>query len=101
MAALTLADIPSDINTYERLLVWAAQCCQSIANGQQVNVLVNQASQPTCQVQVAITADNANRFIITSYVPMDLDSLNDANAKTWMAAIDISDAAPHTNLLSN
>lgn len=101
MAALTLSEIPSDINTYERLFVWAAQCCQSIANGQQVNVLVNQASQPTTQVQVAVTADNANRFIITGYLPMDLDSLNDANAKTWMAAIDISDAAPHTNLLSN
>lgn len=101
MAALTLAEIPSDINTYERLLVWAAQCCQSISNGQQVAVLVNQAAQPTAQVQVAVTADNVDRFIVTSYIQLDRDSLNDANAKTWMAAVDISNNQPHENLLSN
>lgn len=101
MAALTLSEIPSDINTYERLLVWAAQCCQSIANGQQVAVLVNQAAQPTAQVQVAVTADNVDRFIVTSYVQLDRDSLNDADAKTWMAAVDIGSNQPHENLLSN
>ena len=101
MAALSLASIPSNINTYERLLVWAAQCCQSIANGQQVGVIVNQAAQPTCQVQVAVTADNTDRFIVTAYVPMDRDSLNDENQKTWMASLDISENAPHSNLLSN
>lgn len=101
MAALTLASIPSNINTYERLLVWAAQCCQSIANGQQVGVIVNQAAQPTAQVQVAVTADNTDRFIVTAYVPMDRDSLNDENNKTWMAAEDISSNTPHANLLTN
>lgn len=101
MAALTLADIPSNINSYERLLIWAAQCCQSIANGKQVAVIVNQASQPTAQVQVAVTADNVDRFIVTSYVALDRDKLNDANQKTWMAALDISENAPHENLLTN
>lgn len=101
MAALTLSEIPSNINTYERLFVWAAQCCQSIANGQQVGVLVNQAAQPTAQVQVAVTADNVDRFIVTGYIPMDRDWLNDANNKTWMATLDISENAPHNNLLSN
>ena len=101
MAALTLSEIPSNINTYERLLVWAAQCCQSLSNGQQVNVLVNQASQPMAQVQVAVTADNVDRFIVTCYLPMDRDELNSATEKTWMAALDISEAAPNSNLLSN
>ncbi len=101
MAALTLADIPSNINTYERLAVWAAQCCQSIANGQQVGVIVNQAAQPTAQVQVAVTADNVDRFIVTAYIPLDRDALNDAAQKTWMAANDISENAPHANLLTN
>ena len=101
MSALSLAEIPSNINTYERLLVWAAQCCQSIANGQQVGVIVNQAAQPTAQVQVAVTADNTDRFIVTAYVPLDRDALNDAAQKTWMAADDIAESAPHSNLLSN
>lgn len=101
MAALTLSEIPSNINTYERLLVWAAQCCQSIANGQQVNVVANAASQPTVQVQLGVTADNETRFICTAYVPYDLAALNSAENKTWMAAEDISEAAPNSNLLTN
>lgn len=101
MAALDLANIPSNINTYERLLVWAAQCGQSIANGQQTNVISNGASQPTCQVQLGVVADNTNRFILTAYVPYDLAKLNDPNQKTWMAAEDISQSQPNANLLSN
>ena len=101
MSALTLADIPSNINTYERLAVWAVQCCQSIANGQQVGVIVNQAAQPTAQVQVAVTADNTDRFILTAYLPLDRDALNDAAQKTWMATNDIGENAPHANLLAN
>ena len=101
MAALTLASIPSNINTYERLLVWAAQCVQSSANGKQVNVVSSDASYPACQVQTAITADNAERFIVTAYLPLDADALNSAEQKTWMATQDISEADPHENLLSN
>ena len=101
MAALDLANIPSAINTYERLLIWAAQCCQSISNGEEVNVITGATSTPIAQVQVAITADNKNRFIVTSYVPVDTDELNSSTAKTWMAAQDISGAQPHENLLSN
>ena len=101
MAALDLATIPSDINTYERLHVWSAMCLQSIANGQQTNVVSNQASQPTAQVQLGVTADNETRFIVTSYVPYDLGELNSGEAKTWMAAEDISQSAPNNNLLSN
>jgi hypothetical protein len=101
MAALNLANIPSNINTYERLFVWAAECLQSSANGLQTNVVANQANQPTAQVQLGVTADNVPRFIVTAYVPYDLNELNSPTEKTWMAAQDISDAQPSTNLLTN
>lgn len=101
MAALTLSSIPSSINTYERLAVWACQCLQSIGNGQQVNVIENGGNVPCAQVQVAITADNVDRFILTAYIPLDSGALNSATAKTWMAAKDIATTTPHTNLLSN
>jgi hypothetical protein len=101
VAALTLSSIPSSINTYERLAVWAIQCCQSIGNGQEANVVAGAESVPTAQCQVAVTADNIDRFVLTAYVPLDRDALNSATAKTWMAAKDIATAAPHTNLLSN
>ncbi len=101
VAALTLANIPSSINTYERLAVWAIQCCQSVANGQESNVVAGAESVPTAQCQVAVTADNVDRFVLTAYIPLDRDALNSATAKTWMAAKDIASSAPHTNLLSN
>jgi len=101
MAALTLSAIPSSINTYERLAVWAIQALQSSANGQEVNVVANATSVPIAQCQAAVTADNVNRFVLTAYIPYDLAALNSATAKTWMAAQDISAAAPHANLLSN
>lgn len=101
VAALTLANIPSNINTYERLAVWAIQCCQSIANGQEANVVAGAESVPTAQCQVAVTADNVDRFILTAYIPVDRDELNSGTEKTWMAAQDIATAAPHANLLSN
>jgi hypothetical protein len=101
MASLTLSSIPSSINTYERLAVWALQSLQSIANGEEVNVVAGASSVPIAQCQVAVTADNKDRFILTAYVPLDRNALNSSTAKTWMAASDISSAAPHTNLLSN
>lgn len=101
MAALTLASIPSSINTYERLAVWAVQCLQSIANGEEVNAVAGTSSVPLAQCQVAVTADNLDRFVLTAYVPLDRNGLNSATEKTWMAAKDISSASPHANLLSN
>lgn len=101
MAALDLATIPSNINTYERLAMWAAQCCQSISNGLQVNAVSGEAQVPLAQVQIAKTADNVDRAILVVYLPVNVDALNDPAQKTWMAAEDISDAAPHANFLSN
>jgi hypothetical protein len=101
VAALSLSAIPSNINTYERLLIWAAQCCQSIANGQQVNAVEGVGSVPLAQVQVAVTADNADRFVVSAYIPMDRNQLNSPEEKTWMAAKDVAATAPHSNLLSN
>lgn len=101
MASLNLASIPSSINTYERLAVWAIQCLQSISNGGTTNVVANEPGVPTAQCQVSVTADNVDRFILTAYVPCDRNALNSPTAKTWMAAQDIATAAPNSNLLSN
>lgn len=101
MTALTLANIPNAINTYERLAMWVAQCLQSTSNGAEINALAGQESVPVAQVQIAKAADNTDRAIIVLYLPIDYAALNSSSAKTWMAAQDISAAAPHSNLLSN
>lgn len=101
MTAINLSSIPSSINTYERLAVWACQCLQNIANGEEVNVVTGGAQQPIAQVQVGFTSDGVYRFILSAYIPCDQTELNAGTSKTWMAADDISNAAPHANLLSN
>lgn len=101
MAALDLGTIPSSINTYERLAMWAGQCCQSLANGKEVNATPGDQSVPLAQVQVAKTADNVDRAIVVLYLEVDYDELNSGTEKTWMAVKDISSAGPHANLLSN
>ena len=101
VSALNLANIPSSINTYERLAVWAIQCLQSIANGEEVNVIQNEPPARVAQCQVSVTADGRDRFILAAYVPLDYSQLNSGTAKTWMAASDVGTSAPHANLLSN
>lgn len=101
MAALDLANIPSNINTYERLAVWVTQALQSSSNGVSVTVQNGAGALPIAQVQVGTTADGVERFILSAYLPVDSNELNSPTEKTWMATQDISNAAPHTNFLSN
>jgi hypothetical protein len=101
MSALTLGTIPSNINTYERLVFWGMQCLQSIANGEEVIVNQNQPVQPIANAQIARTADGKIRAICVAYLPIDVDELNSSTEKTWMAAVDISTATPHALLLTN
>lgn len=101
MSALDLATIPSGINTHERLAVWAIQCLQSSTGNLQVVVRQNEPMVPAVQCALGVTGDNVPRLILSGYIPVDRDALNDPNHKTWMAAKDLSTAPPHANLLSN
>jgi hypothetical protein len=101
MTALALADIPSHINSYERLAVWCIQAMQSASNGQSVNVQQNQQQQPRAAVSLAVLADDVPNFCLSAYIPCDLGALNDGNEKTWMAAQAITAATPHVNYGSN
>jgi hypothetical protein len=101
MTALSLATIPSAINTYERLAFWVAQVLQDTTNGLGVNVIAGEGSVPRCQVQLSKIADNTDTAIISLYIPIDFDALNSTTSKTWMAALDVSSAAPNTIYTSN
>jgi hypothetical protein len=101
MAALTLSSIPANINTYERLAVWAIQCLQSISNGGTVAVVDGAGKVQIAQCQYTVAADGTDRAILTAYLPYDRNQINSATAKTWMATSDIGTNAPNTVLLSN
>ncbi len=101
MTALNLESIPSGINTYERLAFWVIQCLQNTSNGDEVNAVQGEGSVPIAQAQIAKTADGRDRTILVAYLPIDFAALNDPENKTWMAAQDISAAAPAAVFLSN
>jgi hypothetical protein len=101
MTALSLSSIPSAINTYERLALWVGQVLQDTANGLAVNVIANEGSVPRCQVQVSKIADGTDTAIISLYIPINFDGLNDPGNKSWMAALDVSTATPNSVYLSN
>jgi hypothetical protein len=101
MTALTLASIPSSINTYERLALWVAQVLQDTSNGLSLNVVQNEGSVPRCQVQLSKVADGTDHAIISLYIPIDFDALNSPTNKTWMSALDVSTATPNAVYLSN
>lgn len=101
MTALSLASIPSNINSYERLAAWVIQAMQSAASGNTVKVVDGQAPIPTIQCSVGIIADGTFRYILQAYVPCDQVQLATSTAKSWMAAQDIVTAAPNTAFLTN
>lgn len=101
MTALSLSAIPSDINSYERLAFWVVQCLQNTSNGEEINAVQGEGSVPIAQAQIAKTADGRDRAILVAYVPIDFAALNDPDAKTWMAAQDLSNAAPAAVFLAN
>lgn len=101
MTALNIANIPSAINTYERLACWVTQCLQNTSNGEEVNAVQGEGSVPIAQAQISKTADGRDRMILVAYVPIDFAALNDPAQKTWMAAQDLSTADPATVYLEN
>jgi hypothetical protein len=101
VAALNPSEIPSHINTYERLLVFAAQAMANIANGESVNVEQGRQEQRLASCVLGTTADGVDRFVVSAYLPVNMAELNAPDEKTWMAALDVSTARPHVNFLSN
>jgi len=101
VTALNLADIPSHINSYERLAVWCVQAMQSAANGLSVNVQLNQQQQPRAAASLAVLADDVPNWCLSAYIPCNLGGLNDPDEKTWMSAEAITSSTPNANFGGN
>lgn len=93
--------VPSSINTWERLAVWAAQVASNLAQAQTVQTVQGEPEQPVASVSVVRLADGRSYFATLNYIRVDEAELNSPTEKTWMAAMDMSTAQPHVNLLSN
>lgn len=101
VTAFTSGNLPSSINTYERLAFWVAQVLQDTAGSLMVNVVPNQPSVPRAQVQLAKIADGTDTAVLTLYIPIDWDAINSPTAKSWMAALEITTATQNSVYNSN
>jgi hypothetical protein len=101
MTALALSAIPSNINSYERLLVWCAQAMSSAANGKTINVFNGEAQQPQVSVSFSTLADDQTYYVATAYVRANLADIANPDQKPWMAAQDVVSASPHVNFVGN
>lgn len=71
------------------------------ANGLSVNVIPNEGPAPRAQVQISKIADGTDTAIVSVYLPVDWAVINSTASKAWMAAEDISTAAPNAVYTSN
>lgn len=101
MTALNLADIPPEINTLERLLVWAAGALQVACNGKTVNVVDNEQQQPRCSLGKGVLANDEPNYLVSAYIPVDLAAEQDRTQGTWMAAKDLTNTSIHPNYLES
>ncbi len=101
MTALALSAIPSGINSYERLLVYAAMAMASAANGKTINVFNGEAQQPQVSVSFSTLADDKTYYVVTAYVRANMADIADPSEKPWMAAQDVVSASPHVNFEGN
>lgn len=89
VALAPTTQIPSNINTVEKALVWAAMALQGTLGKLQTTIIANEPPVSSVQVQVTQDANGNNLFAITAYVPLTFDTLNSTTLKAWQAANDM------------
>lgn len=101
MTALNIAtDIPSDINTLEKLAAWVGLTLTNI-NAALVAVEGPSYTERVAQAGVYyVQADNKNRILIRNSIQMSPDYLAGGH-KLWSYAMELSDTAIPTIFKSN
>jgi len=93
-------DIPSQINTLEKLFVWAGLALANI-NPQLTAIEGVGYTERCCQAGIFyIAADNKYRALIRSSVQVSPDHMN-AGGKLWIHAMELSSTALPTNFKTN
>jgi len=102
MVALSPAtQIPSNINTLEKLFIHAAMALQGSTARLETVIIANETAVPTIQVQQTKRADGTDIFAVTGYIPCDVLVIASSSLKPWQAAQDISTATINAVYTSN
>jgi hypothetical protein len=93
MAVFAPANLPSSINTVERVFIWAAQLLSFLCATMTRPVYYNDEPARVCQVNVIRGQDNVLYYQVIGHIAINETELNSATAKTWMAAQDASSSS--------
>jgi hypothetical protein len=83
------ADIPSNINTVERLVSWAGLLLNNQAGTLQVNEIENTIPVFAAQAQIIRAADESTRLILRQSFAIDESYSSDTSKKLWMFTDDL------------
>ena len=92
MTALLLSQIPSDINTVEKLAVWAVKALAKCNPNARTNILLSDNSVLTQRTigDSIITDDNGIvRLAAVLYLPLNSDWAIDKSVKLWGHALEV------------
>lgn len=100
MTTLNLNQIPSQINSLERLAVWVGTLLSKINPVQRIPV--DNASNPRCaQYSIFKDQDGQEHIYIELVIKLDPTWTSDTATKAWMKAMDISETAILASYTSN
>ena len=83
-------DIPSQINTLERLAIWAIMGLKRVNPVLAINVVANESPQEVTQAAIFQASDNNIYFNGTIFIKLGEDYAEDNTVKLWMKGEDIS-----------
>lgn len=100
MTAILLSEIPSNIDTLEKLHVWTSLALASVNPTKQILETEN-LTEFTCRYFVAIAYEGSTRLVDRTSIPINPAYLSDKSKKFWEFALPISDTALPTTFKSN
>ncbi|MEX0271735.1 hypothetical protein AB3R30_21665 [Leptolyngbyaceae cyanobacterium UHCC 1019] len=101
MSSLVLdTDIPSNINTLERLIAWSGYTLAFV--NPTIGVLETpDNAQKVAQAQIFQAADNTYRILIRACLPLSNDYSSDRTVKIWQHTQEVSNVVVPAGFKSN
>jgi len=92
--------IPSDINTWERLIGWAMSVGFNLMGNLQIPIFPNEPMSQQAVVNTIVAQDGRKYWQCICYLPYNYETMN-GPAKPWMSINNVTEAQPHENFTSN
>jgi len=98
---LVHTQIPSDINTVEKLYVWALLLLDNQASGVDIKEDDGILPVPSVQAQIVRVADDSKRFIGRASIKLHEEYATNNTVKLWQHALELVNTSIPSNFTTN